>query len=115
MKKEHILYFIIILLVGYTIFNLYNESIGELKSEIKVIEAENTELTNINEKLFDRVKTDSIILVKGKLKIDSLIASDSINQKQFKIIQWRYAKLKKDYAGLSDSDKWDEFGKLIIE
>ena len=102
----------VILFLGFTTWRSM-KSVKAIRLEIKEIESRNTELFKINSDLSQKVKSDSILLVNSKLKIDSLLASDSINKQKLKTISWKYGKLKNDYNNATDTAKDSIFSVLI--
>jgi len=94
---------------------LSSGNITDLKNQIALIEKKNDSLTETSKELLKKVKATDVLMAQKTNKIDSLIQTDSINKKNLKIISWKYAKLKNDYAGLSDAGKWAEFDSLTTD
>ena len=102
----------VVIFLGFTTWQS-RQSVKAIRLEIKQIESQNTELFKINSDLSQKVKRDSILLVNSKLKIDSLLASDSINKQKLNVISWKYGKLKSDYNSATDTAKDSIFSVLI--
>ena len=102
----------VVIFLGFTTWQS-RQSVKAIRLDIKQIEERNHELFKINSDLSQKVKRDSILLINSKLKIDSLLASDSLNTKKLKVINYKYAKLKNTYNSVSDSAKDSIFSALI--
>ena len=102
----------VVIFLGFTTWQS-RQSVKAIRLEIKEIESRNTELFKINSDLSQKVKSDSLLLINSKLKIDSLLASDSINKQKLNVISWKYAKLKNTYNSAPDSAKDSIFSVLI--
>ena len=75
----------VVILLGFTTWQSI-KSVKAIRLEIKEIESRNTELFKINSDLSQKVKSDSILLINSKMKIDSLLASDSLNKQKLNVI-----------------------------
>lgn len=105
---------LIVLVIALVIFQFWQwNSTRDYRSENKQLTTKNETLETSNLQLSERVKTDSLIIVKNDIKIDSFKQLDKIRVYQLTKISKKYEKLELNYNIATTNDKWDIFTRTI--
>ena len=105
---------LIILLIILAILQFWQwSSTRDYRSQNKELTTENQTLETDNLELSERVKTDSLIIIKNDIKIDSFTQLDKIRLYQLTKISQKYEKLELNYNIATTNDRWDIFTRTI--
>lgn len=105
---------LIVLVIVLAILQFWQwSSTRDFRSQNKELTTKNETLETSNLQLSERVKTDSLIIVKNDIKIDSFKQLDKIRVYQLTKISKKYEKLELNYNIATTNDKWDIFTRTI--
>ncbi len=105
---------LIILVIVLAILQFWQwSSTRDYRSQNKELSTKNEKLNTVNLKLSERVKTDSLTIVKNDIKIDSFKQLDKIRVYQLTKISEKYEKLELNYNIATTNDRWDIFTRTI--
>jgi len=108
-----------ILIIGILVLAIFYLMQWNSTNDLRFINKTLTKENKINNstilELSEKVKLDSLKVIKHEITIDSLIALDRKRVYQLNKINKKYEKLKIDYYSTNTDVRWDIWTKLINE
>jgi hypothetical protein len=104
---------IIIAIIFIGLFIWQCNSTGDLRNQNKALEETNKELIHSKTVIDDKVRLDSLLIVRKQVTIDSLTAIEQKHLRQLYNVNKKYEKLKIDYSSATSDDKWELFTRAI--
>ena len=112
LKLSYVIPIALVLFLGFTTFNQWSSTKG-LREKNKALTDTNKELLTDYTEIKKQRKTDSLLIVKKQIIVDSLISIDQKRIRQLYNVNRKYEKLKIDFDSANPDDKWLIFTRKI--
>lgn len=112
LKLSYVIPIALVLFLGFTTLKQWS-STRDLRNQNKELRETNESLVKQSTEIADKVRLDSLLIVRKQIMIDSLTASDRKHIRQLYNVNKKYEKLKTDYNSATSDDKWDIFTRTI--
>ncbi len=112
LKLSYVIPIALVLFLGFTTLKQWS-STRDLRNQNKELRETNKSLVEQSTEIADKVRLDSLLIVRKQIMIDSLTASDRKHIRQLYNVNRKYEKLKTDYNSSTSDDKWDIFTRTI--
>ena len=112
LKLTYVIPIALVLFLGFTTLKQWS-STRDLRNQNKELRETNESLVEQSTEIADKVRLDSLLIVRKQIMIDSLTASDRKHIRQLYNVNKKYEKLKTDYNSATSDDKWDIFTRTI--
>ncbi len=112
LKLSYVIPIVLVLFLGFTTLKQWSSTRG-LRNQNKALKDTNKELLIDYTGIKKQRKSDSLLIVKKQIIVDSLISIDNKRLRQLYNVNRKYEKLKIDFDSANPDDKWIIFTNKI--